>query len=276
MKFGVLQKIKFGTKDGTYSKVTKREEYDSQITLTDYEARLAIKQFGETILHGPKKDDPEQARKHFRLHGTDATVALNLVYPKPDKNELRLYIGKRAKFKPKQGDVWFMYSKAGNIFIGAMSEKDWRSQERQDEDDSAYQAAIYEEEEIRKTKRKACDTWERDAKLARECLRLADYKCEFDRNHNLFTARSTLAPYVEAHHLIPMSCQSAWDVKLDKRCNIFSLCPMCHAKVHHAVDTTTSEVILRLFERRQQELHDSLHLDAEELLRLYNCEKIAR
>ena len=276
MKFGALQKIKFGTEVGTYSPVTDREVVDSQITLTDYEAKMAEKHFGKTILRGPKKADAKQALKPFRLHGTDKVVELNLVYPKPERNELRLYIGNRAGFKPKAGEVWFLYLKNGEIFIGAMSEEAWRNQERQDEDDAFYQAAIYEDEEIRKTSLKARDVWERDANLARKCLHQADYKCEFDGSHNLFIARSTLKPYVEAHHLIPMSLQNEWDVKLDKRCNIFSLCPMCHSKVHHAVGKTTEEVILRLFEKRQKELRNMLRVETEDLLRFYNCEKIAR
>lgn len=276
MKFGALQKIKFGTDVGTYSTVTEREVYDSQITLTDYEAQMAEKHFGKTILRGPKKKNAQQALKPFRLHGTDKVVELNLVYPKPEKNELRLYIGNRAGFKPKAGEVWFLYLKDAEIFIGAMPEEVWRSQARQDEDDGLYQAAIYEDEEIRKTSLKARDAWERDAKLARKCLHRADYKCEFDGSHNLFIARSTLKPYVEAHHLIPMSFQNEWDVKLDRSCNIFSLCPMCHSKVHHAVDKTTAEVVLRLFEKRQKEMTDLLSIDAKDILRFYNCEKIAR
>lgn len=277
MEFGILQKAKFGTEKGTYSVVTKDEVKKSQITLTDFETQLAVELFGETIFHGAKKNDPSKARQAFHLDGSTETVYLNLVYPKPKRSELRLYIGKRAGFKPKAGDIWFMYVKGGKIFIGAMSEMEWRSQERQDEDDDLYQAAIYGDDEIRKTRRRARDVWERDSNLARECLRLADYKCEFDRTHNLFTARSTRTPYVEAHHLIPMGFQKEWkDVKLDKQCNIFSLCPMCHSKVHHAIDETAAEVLVRLFERRQKELCDTLHIDANELLRLYNCEEIER
>lgn len=40
MKFGKIQQRKFGTHDGAYSEVTEREHHDSQITLTDDEAKL--------------------------------------------------------------------------------------------------------------------------------------------------------------------------------------------------------------------------------------------
>lgn len=276
MKFSALQTIKFGTGTGTYSMVTEREVFDSQITLTDYEAELAVKHFGDTILRGPKKDDPEKALKIFRLHGTMKTVGLNLVYPKPEKNELRLYIGTRAGFKPSVGEIWFLYLKGEELFIGAMTEKAWRSQERLDGDDAFFQAAIYEDDEVKKTTIAARDTWKRDSRLAKKCLQIADYECEFDRSHNLFVARSTLKPYVEAHHLIPMNLQNAFDIKLDEECNIFSLCPMCHSKVHHAIGETTAEVVLRLFEQREKKLFDRLNLKAEDLLRYYNCEEIGR
>jgi hypothetical protein len=276
MKFGAIQKIKFGTDAGTYSMVTEREEFDSQITLTDYETELAVGHFGETILRGPVKSNPEQALKTFYLHGTGDAIDLNLVYPKPDRTELRLYLGSRAGFKPKPGEIWFLYLNDDKLFIGAMTEREWRRQERLDEDDPLYQAAIYEGGEILKTKIAARDAWKRDYKLARESLRLADFKCEFDPSHNLFIARSTLTTYVEAHHLVPMGLQAALDVKLDTRCNIFSLCPMCHSKVHHAINKTAAEVVLRLFERRENELYEKLHLTAEDLLRFYNCEEIKR
>lgn len=276
MKFGALQSVKFGTDTGTYSLVTEREVVDSQITLTDYEAELAVAHFGDSILRGPKKDDPVNALKQFRLHGTSETVGLNLVYPKPEKNELRLYIGSRAGYKPSAGEIWFLYLKQGELFIGAMSEKSWRSQERLDDDDAFFQAAIYEEDEILKITIAARDTWKRDSNLAKQCLHEADYKCEFDVAHDLFVARSTFKPYVEAHHLVPMSLQKVFDVKLDDKSNIFSLCPMCHSKVHHAIGETTAEVVLRLFEQRERQLSDALKLGADDLLRYYNCEEIGR
>jgi 5-methylcytosine-specific restriction endonuclease McrA len=276
MKFGVSQTIKFGTDTGTYSLVTEREVVDSQITLTDYEAKLAVDHFGDTILRGPVKDDPDKACKQFRLHGTSESVGLNLVYPKPEKNELRLYIGSRAGFKPAAGEIWFLYLKETEIFIGSMSENAWRSQERLDDDDAFFQAAIYEDDEAVKTKIAARDAWKRDSKMARECLQLAEYKCEFDNSHKLFVARRTLKPYVEAHHLVPMRFQDAIDVKLDTQTNIFSLCPMCHSKVHHAVDESVAEVVHRLFDRRKDELCKTLHLTADEVLRFYNCEDIKR
>lgn len=276
MKFGAIQKVKFGTDEGTYSRVTERENFDSQITATGDEADLLLYYFRDSIQIGKAADDPQKALKKFKIYPSGEEVFLNLVYPKPPKKELRLYISKSAGFKPDAEQIWFIFLRDGELFIGAMAEKEWRSQERLDEDDSVFQAAIYEDEEILKTKVAARDIWKRDYRLARESLRLADFKCEFDPSHNLFIARSTLTTYVEAHHLIPMCLQDALDVKLDTRCNIFSLCPMCHSKVHHAIGETTAEVVLRLFEQREKELHAALHLTPEDLLRFYNCEEISR
>jgi hypothetical protein len=53
IKFGSIQGIRFGTAERAYSTVTARENKDSQITLTDYEAELFVSNFGEeNILTG--------------------------------------------------------------------------------------------------------------------------------------------------------------------------------------------------------------------------------
>lgn len=276
MQFGVLQNVQFGSPAGTYSQVTKREVYDSQITLTDYEAELAIEQFGDTIFRGPVRNNPEQAKKPFRLHATGEIIYLNLVYPKPLKNELRLYIGKRAGFKPDAGDIWFMYRKGGEFFIGAMSEMEWRGQERVDFEDLDYQSSIYKEAEIRRTQIAARGAWGRNPQLAKQCLERTGFRCEFDHSHSLFVSRATLRPYVEAHHLIPMQFQDVLKMPLDHEANIFSLCPVCHSKIHHAINTDVSAVVCSLYESRGARFGEQFNLSLDEVLRLYNCEDICR
>ena len=59
MKFGIIQRRIFRALDGTYSVVTERENFDSQITLTDYEAEMAISHFGkENLLFSLTKLEP--------------------------------------------------------------------------------------------------------------------------------------------------------------------------------------------------------------------------
>jgi len=127
MKFGIIQKMKFGTSDGSYSVVTEREHFDSQITLTDYEADLVISIFGkENIQVGGVHSNKELSSKEFRLYPSGKKVFLNVVYPKPEKTELRLYISSKAGFKPNGGEIWFMFRKESEIWIGAMPESAWR------------------------------------------------------------------------------------------------------------------------------------------------------
>ena len=90
MKFGIVQKEKFAALDGAYSLVTSREYDDSQITATDAETQLLENAFGkESIWIGNVASNRTQARKEFRLYPHGQRIALNLIYPKPKKSELR-------------------------------------------------------------------------------------------------------------------------------------------------------------------------------------------
>ena len=110
MRFGKNEASVFGTIKGAYSEVTDRELLDSQITLVDYEAELVESFFSNDIYRGNVQSNREAAKKRFRLHGTNEFVELNLIYPKENKKELRLYLSKRAGFFPNR-DIVFLYLK---------------------------------------------------------------------------------------------------------------------------------------------------------------------
>lgn len=83
MKFGTIQRKMFGTAVGAYSIVTDRENYDSQITLTDYEAEIVLSHFGKNNIHvGNVKSNLALSKKHFRLFPSGKPISLNLVFPK--------------------------------------------------------------------------------------------------------------------------------------------------------------------------------------------------
>ena len=153
MRFGAIQKKKFGTSSGAYSVVTSREHYDSQITLTDYEAAMVITHFGKGQIHvGNVQSNKPLSSKPFRLFPRGKVINLNVVYPKPEKTELRLYISTKAGFKPEGGEIWFMFLKDGAIWIGAMPESKWRaesSEAKQDVSDEIYQQAINDTDTVR-------------------------------------------------------------------------------------------------------------------------------
>ncbi len=185
MQFGKSQHIKFDSENGTYSVVTPRENYDSQITATDEEAKLLLSFFGkENIPIGNVKSNPKKAKQAFYLYPEGNEISLNLVYPKPEKPELRLYLSARAGFKPDSDDIWFIFQQDNKLWIGAMSETLWRSQNQvlvYDESEGNYQDSLQELDEIKFNNLKSRDAYSRDRKKAIKRMELAGYQCEHDK-----------------------------------------------------------------------------------------------
>lgn len=117
----------FGSCVGAYSALTRTEFKDSQLTLTKDEFGLANVFYGGRIHCGPVRHDPDGARKQFRLYPTGRYIELNLVYPKPEREELRLYLSGRRGFKPSPGDIWFIFEREAELCIGSMSATEWGS-----------------------------------------------------------------------------------------------------------------------------------------------------
>lgn len=278
MKFGISQKLKFKSDLGTYSIVTEREYFDSQITATDYETDLLIKHFGLDKIHiGNVASNIVAAKKKFRKFPTGEDIFLNLVFPKPEKSELRLYLSSRAGFKPDPMSVWFMYLNDNDIWIGSMDESQWRNENSlliYDNDEQNYQDSIEELDEIKTTTIKKHDIFVRDSKLARQRLITADFKCEFDKKHNLFISRHSKLPYLEAHHLLPMALQNtSTPIKIDTFDNIFCLCPNCHRAIHHSESTFAREIIDTLVEIRPSVLN-ILNIKKDDIYGYYALEDI--
>ncbi len=276
MKFGKVQKRRFGTSDGAYSVVTDRENYDSQITLTDYEAELVISHFGHQNLHvGTVQSDPTLASKSLFLYPTGEQINLNIVFPKQNKTELRLYISSRAGFKPEGGEIWFMFSKDNDIWIGSMSEVAWRlelSELKRDDTDSVYQESLDEVGSIRIAKLKERDIFARDRNIALKSIELAGFSCEYDPKHTLFISRYSRKPYLEAHHLIPIGLQGDFSEPLDTVHNVFCLCPYCHRAVHHAEEPIARDILQTLANKRQ--VLDNFTLSVPDLFSFYAIEEI--
>lgn len=276
MKFGQAQSRKFNTLKGAYSLVTSREYYDSQITLTDYEAYLVLSYFGTDNIHvGNVTSNPVNASKSFKLFPEGNLINLNLVFPKPHKSELRLYLSERAGFKPQAGDVWFIFINDEGLWLGALSELAWRlesSELKQDDFDDIYQANVNQEFDLRTTTLKERDVYKRDRNVALQRLKESGYICEFDNTHQLFVSRFSKKPYIEIHHLIPMSLQGQFTAPLDRVENVFCLCPYCHRAVHHAEANLASKIIDQLASQREVLGHYSI--DKKDLLSYYALEDI--
>lgn len=277
MKFGQIQNDKFKTETGAYSIVTDREFYDSQITATDTESEILINHFKKSNIHiGPVRDNPILAKKPFKLYPSGKDIFLNLLFPKPNKTELRLYLSANAGFKPAAGNVWFMFEKNNELWLGEITEYLWRyenSEYRNDTSESVYQEVIQETDEIKIQTLKERDVFSRDRKLAIHRMKLSHYKCEYEPKHDLFISRYSNFPYLEAHHLLPISLQKTHKQPLDVLDNIFCLCPFCHRAVHHAENTFARNIIQKLIVTRPQVL-SILNLQQEDVFKYYSIEEI--
>lgn len=276
MKFGRVQAEKFGTIYGTYSVVTPREFEDSQITLTDYETDLVFSYFGkENIQIGNVKSNPSLSAKTFRLFPSGAPVTLNVLFPKPAKQELRIYISSSAGYKPAGGDVWFMFVRDGQMWIGSLSESEWRgasSELKQDDGDEVYQREVNDSDAIRIIRLKERDAYARDRNIAIQKLDIAGYACEFDNAHNLFVSRFSKKPYLEVHHLVPLGLQKEYSKSLDTIHNVFCLCPTCHRAVHHANEPYARAILGSL--ATKSTILEELSLTVPDLFGLYAVEEI--
>ena len=126
MRFGVGLMQYFQADDGAWSEVTRTEVADSQITLTDKEAVLMTAFFGRDQIHtGGVALNPVKSLKTFYLYPTGRPITLNLIFPKPNKPELRLYLNSRKGFKPQASDIWFFYVKYDRLFLGSLKPADW-------------------------------------------------------------------------------------------------------------------------------------------------------
>ncbi|MDB5119299.1 MAG: hypothetical protein JWN56_517 [Sphingobacteriales bacterium] len=129
MEFNSFQKEYFEAINGAFSKVTEREHFDSQITLTDIEAELVIEYFGnKDIQVGNVSGNVDLSKKEFLLYPNFKSIFLNVVYPKVNKRELRLYLSATKGFKPLANDIWFIYkNKQNQLVVGALTETEWNN-----------------------------------------------------------------------------------------------------------------------------------------------------
>lgn len=266
MEFSFLQCSTFGAVKGAYSPVTDREIFDSQITATDSEAALLVEFFGragEGIYVGNVNSNKDAARKPFRLFPSGDRIFLNLVYPKPNKTELRLYLSSRAGFMPKKGDVWFLYRSAtdGDLWIGSLPEPDWRTRIDEDQD---VQDRTTKGERI-----------ERDPALVKKRMELCKFKCEYSESHRLFLSKSSGCNYLEVHHVIPMRFQKNFaNKKLDHINNLYGLCPYCHAAVHFAEGRIARKLLSKMYDERSIGFHYGI--SKLYLYQLYSVEEIVK
>lgn len=113
---------------------------------------------------------------------------------------------------------------------------------------------------------------QRNRELAEHALLNVNYTCEIDSNHETFTSSASNQPYVEAHHLVPLSKQDDYRFSLDVAANVVALCPMCHKHLHHGiVNNKKADAIKKLFTERKESLKEKrIQLTEQTLLSYYS------
>lgn len=107
----------------------------------------------------------------------------------------------------------------------------------------------------------------RSIKRAKGAIIRANYKCNIDESHQSFISKRG-KPYMEAHHLIPLSAQDNFSYGLDADANIVCLCPNCHRNLHYGKDI--KDMLNKLYDLRVKELEESgINISFDELLELY-------
>ena len=113
--------------------------------------------------------------------------------------------------------------------------------------------------------------YKRDKQKAINALSYANFQCEINQEHKSFKRKIDSLPYMEAHHLIPMSKQNLFEYSIDIEENIVSLCSHCHNEIHYGENA--KELIKKLYYKRKDLLQKkNVHISLEELLSYYpNC-----
>lgn len=287
MKFELFHNRYFNSQTGAFSRVTEREFFDSQITLTGVEQEIVESYFGINNIHrGNVNQNKVLSAKPFKVFNTGKLTNLNVIYPKYDKDELRIYLSLKAGFKPPSNSIWFIFhGKDDFLHVGFLDPQAWFNLGQNDVQDLDYLESILETGDggiddvdqmpdvgiIMKKETKNGLSFYRNPKIARKRLILSHYKCEYNPSHDTFTSASWKKQFVEAHHIIPMAFQEDFAVPLDQVNNIASLCPNCHRAFHLAIPEQKRFYITEIYQKRT-ELETLCNL--ETLLGLYNCYEI--
>lgn len=108
-----------------------------------------------------------------------------------------------------------------------------------------------------------------NSRIAKTALHLANYTCEINPAHTTFISKLG-KPYMEAHHLIPMAYQKDFSINIDRIENIVSICPICHSAIHLGNMSTRLELLLKLFDKREEQLKKvGLNINFGELFSKY-------
>lgn len=269
----------FQTSRGAGSRITERDEASKrQLTVAMHERNL-LTQFHTDIPRG-SLTDAELAGKQvwfpFRLFPSGRRIQLKVNFPKPAKNELRLYFNEEA-FSPQANDFWFIFERSGELWIGALDDSELQAARDHgvlDEQNGFDQAT---EEAYQLSANSGAPTtvttvstkYRRDPAVAERALNASGHVCEMIPAHPVFESNRTGKPYLEAHHFFPMMEQRHFpDQPLDVVENICILNPYAHKMVHHATYSEIEGHLKKLAEPREDFLK-GIGVSVDRVLRCY-------
>lgn len=126
------------------------------------------------------------------------------------------------------------------------------------------------------TKGAAGITVAKQAHISKQALKKANFKCEFNNNHDTFLTNKGV-PYMEGHHLIPCTYTnseyywSKYGRNIDCVENIICLCPICHRRIHFGSNDEKDTIIRLLYKKRISSLQAAgFDFSIDKLLSLYN------
>ncbi|MGN7409158.1 HNH endonuclease [Sporosarcina sp. SAFN-010] len=277
MKDELLEVI--GAEIGAASPITQREATgDKSVTLDTFEK--SVLQTSYPDMDFPRKggttDSSSSKNFKFFVHAYNDLENFNLrtvsiVYPKRTGNEIRLYFNKASEFTidtdtfnqkaVEDEPFWYVFKKAGEEFphIGMADSKfleEYATQHvdlliNEDIDDISYQAALQNELGKKRVLTSSAQ-FKRNMQESAQALVKANFSCEVDPTHVTFLSASSGKPFVEGHHLIPLSLQDEFEHSIDIKENIVALCPNCHRLLHHGINDDKEELLFKLWTERKE------------------------
>lgn len=285
---------KFGAVFGACSQVTPREATgDKSVTLDRFEKEVLFHVYSHESFTraGGAANDGKPSHHLFnvlnRNSGNFETHQIAIKYPKALGNELRLYFNRQSNFYPEANDIWFIFLQDGNPtpFIGFMKEMEWdniASGEEQriayessyalDDEDELYQKILHSPQAQAGTVVQSTVRYQRNPSLAATAIKASNYSCQADTTHQTFTSAASGKPYVEVHHLIPISQSGNFMHSLDVHANLVVLCPNCHRAIHFGTPETKRKYLNFFYNNRINELHQSgIGISFEDLCSMYGA-----
>lgn len=286
--------------NGAASSITLREATgDKSVTLDKFEK--TVLQGSYPAMDFPRKggagDNDTQKDFKFFVHPYNDLENSNLrtvsiVYPKRIGNELRLYFNKSSEFTidsdtfyskstEEEDPHWYIFQKRGDEFphIG-MADLTFLEEyplqfendgflDKEDIDDSAYQASL-QNELGKKRVLTSSSRFQRNIQESAQALKEANFTCEVNSAHRTFISAASAKPYVEGHHLIPLSFQDQFVLTIDIKENIVALCPNCHRLLHHGTNDDKEKILFKLWSDRKDLLYKrGINVDTPTFLRYY-------